>query len=140
MCPTEAWGPPIPWEWWGAASCRFTLDRRPPSLLNDTYGHRIARLIHEGNPYAAHLRVQDYNPLSLRHPILLEDDHNPTLEQHVCRKIVTDPSILEADGFFQVDVVTRLPYYEVTTLAPFTLTGVMLDDERVVGMKVRFAC
>ena len=49
---------------------------------------------------------------------------------------MTDVTVVPADGFFTEDLVSSLPYYEVTTVATFPLAGLLLDDERVIGLKV----
>ena len=49
---------------------------------------------------------------------------------------MTDINVIPADGFFTEDLVSSLPYYEVTTVATFSLAGLLLDDERVIGLKV----
>ena len=37
---------------------------------------------------------------------------------------------------FEQDIVTYLPYREVTTKEEFNFSGFLIDDERVVGMSV----
>jgi len=53
---------------------------------------------------------------------------------------MTDVTVVPADGFFTEDLVSSLPYYEVTTVATFPLAGLLLDDERVIGLKVCHSC
>lgn len=52
-------------------------------------------------------------------------------------RLVTDPSRVPATTVFEDDVVTSLPYLASTRSENFHYSGFMIDDERIIGMKVR---
>lgn len=43
-----------------------------------------------------------------------------------------------AKQLFAKEVVTRLPYAVSTRMGMFRYSGFMIDEERLIGMKVRF--
>ena len=47
-----------------------------------------------------------------------------------------DDNVIAAGSVFQDDVRSSLPYVEVVTLAEYRYDGVMIDEERILGMKV----
>lgn len=132
---TEWWGPPVPYQIWRAI-CRTIPDRRPHKWIESVHGHRIAQLVYDKSPFVGHLQVMDFNPLFIKRPPLFPEDNHPLVQQSVRRRIMTDINVIPADGFFTEDLVSSLPYYEVTTVATFPLAGLLLDDERVIGLKV----
>lgn len=51
-------------------------------------------------------------------------------------QFVTDPSRVAAGTVFEDDIVTSLPYSASTRSGKFHYSGFMIDDERIIGMKV----
>lgn len=49
---------------------------------------------------------------------------------------MTEPSKISSGLIFQNDVVTYLPYALLVRTGDFEYSGFMIDDERIVGMKV----
>ncbi len=49
-----------------------------------------------------------------------------------------EESMLTADYIFKEDVRSSLPYVEVVTQNEYHYVGVMVDDQRILGLKVRF--
>lgn len=113
-------------------------------------------------PGLRRLRIRDYNPYVARqHAESLEaifsrqskgkgksraQDHNttPLHEDHRCHntsrfkgRLVTEPSRIPAKGVFENDVVSYLPYHEVISRDIFNVTDVMLDESRILLLKVR---
>lgn len=132
---TEWWGPPVSYQIWRAI-CRTIPDRRPHKWIESVHGYRMAQLVYDKSPFVGHLQVMDFNPLFIKRPPLFPEDNHPLVQKSVQRRIMTDINIIPADGFFTEDLVSSLPYYEVTTVATFSLAGLLLDDERVIGLKV----
>lgn len=53
-------------------------------------------------------------------------------------EVVTHPSMIKAGHLFKEDVMTLLPYSRATRVGQFShYGGFMIDEERLVGMKVR---
>ncbi len=46
-------------------------------------------------------------------------------------------SVISAGSVFKEDVRSSLPYIEIVTQAEYRYVGVLIDDERILGMKVR---
>jgi hypothetical protein len=47
-----------------------------------------------------------------------------------------DGSVIAAGSVFKDDVRSSLPYVEVVTLAEYRYEGVLIDEERILGLKV----
>ncbi|KAG8730377.1 hypothetical protein FRC11_006842, partial [Ceratobasidium sp. 423] len=90
--------------------------------------------IQDGGPGGANfkrpVRVLDFNPYSVRRKVSQEQDRT---ENKV--RVVDGPSILKAGNYWESDVVSCLPYREVVTREELLLSGVMIDGERVLGMR-----
>jgi hypothetical protein len=56
-------------------------------------------------------------------------------------RLVCEPSVLPAGGVFAKEVVTWLPYYSVPAPGQGELyVGYMIDEQRLLGLKVRVPC
>ncbi|CUA77276.1 glycosyl transferase family protein [Rhizoctonia solani] len=77
------------------------------------------------------VRVLDFNPYSVRRKpgSALEDSTRNKV------RVVDGPSTLKAGNYWESDVVSCLPYREVVTREEMLLSGVMIDGERVLGMR-----
>lgn len=51
-------------------------------------------------------------------------------------EIVTKPSFVPASGIFQSDLVTNLPYRVARRKVGEDVRGFMIDEERIIGLKV----
>lgn len=54
----------------------------------------------------------------------------------VCNKIVTHASHIPGGNLFKKPVVTRLPYHVVSREDSQAYSGFMIDEERIIGLKV----
>ena len=60
--------------------------------------------------------------------------------------VVLEDSVIEAKDIFTRDVRTCLPYYSLTCQVPDQYSGFMIDEQRIIGLKVcasyfqRLAC
>ncbi|CAE6532396.1 unnamed protein product [Rhizoctonia solani] len=90
--------------------------------------------IQDGGPGGANfkrpVRVLDFNPYSVRRKVSQEQDRTGNKV-----RVVDGPSILKAGNYWESDVVSCLPYREVVTREELLLSGVMIDGERVLGMR-----
>ena len=48
-----------------------------------------------------------------------------------------DDNVITAGSVFKDDVRSSLPYVEIVTLADYRYEGVLIDEERILGLKVR---
>jgi hypothetical protein len=56
----------------------------------------------------------------------------------VTRRIVAEVGVIPKGEIWLEHIESSLPYYEVTTKETFGLAGVMMDDERIIGLRVSF--
>ncbi|CAE6435080.1 unnamed protein product [Rhizoctonia solani] len=83
-----------------------------------------------GANYKRPVRVLDFNPYSVRRKP--NHDQDQTVNK---TRVVDGPSILKAGNYWESDVISCLPYREVVTREELLLSGVMIDGERVLGMR-----
>jgi len=88
------------------------------------------------NLRAGTIRVLDFNPLFVKRPPLFPEDYHAVIQSSVTRKIVSEVGVIAKGDVWMEDILSGLPYYEVTTKESFPLTEVLMDDERIIGLKV----
>lgn len=54
-------------------------------------------------------------------------------------QVSAEPSTVAASDVFRQDVISRLPYAVSRRAGDLHYTGFMMDDQRIVGMKVRLS-
>ncbi|KAG8755935.1 hypothetical protein FRC14_003522 [Serendipita sp. 396] len=138
MMPAKTWGPDITFPFWRAISrCMispFTYIENS-QWRSQVYGHRMVQLVHSNTPRSGQLRVLDFNPLFVNRPPLFPEDYHPIIQSTVVRRMITEVGIIPKGEIWVDDIQSGLPYYEVTTKDAFPLAGVMMDEERIIGLK-----
>lgn len=76
-----------------------------------------------------HIRVLDFSPIRLKRPL----SRDPRMALVTTRQL---PTVLSKRRVWQEDVVTTLPYTEVVQVEPIVANGVMIDDQRIIAIKV----
>ncbi|KAG5641133.1 hypothetical protein DXG03_005947 [Asterophora parasitica] len=94
-----------------------------------------------------HLRLRDYNPYSiaecLQEQRRLEEEGDDGKGKGKAKaswcspRVVTSPTTTNVRGVFRQDVTSWLPYMEVISENLFEVTDVMMDDSRMLLLKVR---
>jgi hypothetical protein len=51
-----------------------------------------------------------------------------------------EDTVIAAGSMFKEDVRSSLPYVEVVTETEYEYDGVLIDEERILGLKVRLGC
>jgi hypothetical protein len=97
-----------------------SLASTPPSSSSSTASHSTSR------PHTPH----DFTS----HPIFKGKGRCRSVWR--TPKVVSEPSRVPAMGVFQHDIVSMLPYVETVSDETFEVTDVMMDDERVLLLKV----
>lgn len=82
-----------------------------------------------------YLRVRDFNPYALR-TIAEADNEVKEDTPWRSRKVVTEESECFVDGVFTYNIKSSLPYAEVVSRQAFDMTDVMMDDCRILLLKV----
>lgn len=52
-------------------------------------------------------------------------------------EVITEETVVHAGSIFENDVVSRLPYSIASRVGKFFYSGFLIDEERLIGMKVR---
>ncbi len=91
--------------------------------------------------------VRDFNPYAVRsvraraeasgHPQQQRRDWNEVLPNGNRMMLKVEDSVLDAESVFKDDVRSSLPYVEIVTRAEYRYEGVLIDEERILGLKVR---
>ncbi|KAG8814309.1 hypothetical protein FRC17_001208 [Serendipita sp. 399] len=145
MMPAKTWGPDITFPFWRAISrCMispFTYIENA-QWHSQVFGHRLVQLVHPTNNHtnasptrSGQIRVLDFNPLFINRPPLFPEDYHPFIQSTVTRRMVTDVGFIPKGDIWMDDIQSGLPYYEATTVETFALAGVMMDEERIIGLK-----
>jgi len=135
----------VPWEAWGVAATRW-FEGDPASMrwITTTAGQRAVTM-EENSPTP--IIVRDFNPYAVRsvraraeasgHPQQQQRDWNEVLPNGNRMMLKVEDSVLDAGSVFKDDVRSSLPYVEIVTRAEYRYEGVLIDEERILGLKVR---
>ena len=88
-----------------------------------------------------YIRVRDYNPYVVKEMDASIHTRGKGKSKEVrwgARRSIKEESITPAKGVFMHDIVSSLPYTEVWSEEPFEVTDVMIDDCRLLLLKVPF--
>ena len=89
--------------------------------------------------------VRDFNPYAVRAARALvatsgqwqQGNWSKQLPNGNRMTLKAEDSVISAGSVFKEDVRSSLPYIEIVTQAEYRYVGVLIDDERILGMKVR---
>lgn len=143
----------IDWDGWGAEYSRWGVGPCPPRWVCYVHGTRYVSM--HDRPFGPHrpvaISVYDFNiknavrdlphPSSVVAAAVPGDDADLEEEQaeHVKKAYnVLTQSEIYLPRIFKKPIVTRLPYRVVETEEIFDWDSVMIDDERIIGLKVLF--
>jgi len=129
---------PIPWEIWGPHNTRWFSENISTDWQHALHGYRTIEIVDPppsdtANPQLSRpkLRVRDFNPYALARMKAVGDDCEGQRG-----RIVLEPSTIPAQNAFAHDVVSHLPYREIVSEETFDVTDVMMDDGRILLLKV----
>jgi hypothetical protein len=121
---------PIPWEIWGPHNTRWFSENISTEWQHSLHGYRTVDIV--DTPMAPggkqNLRIRDFNPYALARTI--RDGANWR------GRVVRESSTILAEDAFDQDVVSHLPYCEIISEDTFDVTDVMMDDGRILLLKV----
>jgi hypothetical protein len=93
------------------------------------------------------IKVRDFNPYAVRAARAMaaasvsgqskQGNWSKELPNGNQMTLNVEESTLTAGYIFKEDVRSSLPYVEVVTQNEYNYVGVMVDDQRILGMKVR---
>ncbi|KAG7095428.1 hypothetical protein E1B28_006177 [Marasmius oreades] len=86
-----------------------------------------------------YLRVKNFNPYVISQMMeemsMVDGEDNVKLGNGLTYRVVTKPSVTKGEDVFREDIVSHLPYVEVTSNEQFDASDVMVDDERLLIIK-----
>ena len=132
---------PLEWEKWGPRVTRwFACDEEPMRWITMTNGQRYVTTTDEQR---GPLTLRDFNPYHVRrHQMRAADGDRDAEEKMVLPngnivRLVTQKTVLQRGDLFEADVESELPYCETVTRKEYGYDGVMIDEERIIGLYVR---
>lgn len=132
----------VPWTTWGVAATRW-FEGDPASMrwITTTAGQRSVTM-EEGAPTP--ILVRDFNPYAVRaaraRAIASGQSRRCNWGEELPNgnkmTLKVEDSVLAAGSVFKEDVRSSLPYVEIVTQAEYRYEGVLIDEERILGLKV----
>jgi hypothetical protein len=129
----------VPWSAWGVPVTRW-FESDPASIrwITTTAGQRAVTM--EDNKPTP-IIVRDFNPHAVRTAVqgrLREYDRRGTQLQNGNRQVLkVAEDVIHAGTVFREDVRSALPYIETVTQVRYGYEGVLIDEERILGLEVR---
>lgn len=115
----------IPWDAWGSSIAAWLPYDTNHRWSLTTHGQRFVYLPSEDERF---IRVRDYNPYKVKKMLAkTELPANVTIVREEAEY---------APGRFEVEVHSRVPYVEYVMKSKPSYDGVMIDEERIIGMRV----
>jgi len=134
----------VPWSVWGPPATRlFMWNPTPMCYIETTAGQRAITL---EDRMPTPIIVRDFNPYAVRAARALASASGQSSQGNWSKQLPNgnrmflkvEDSVLAAGSIFKEDVCSSLPYVEVVTQDEYQYDGVMMDDERILGFRVRF--
>ncbi|KAJ4481111.1 hypothetical protein J3R30DRAFT_3464432 [Lentinula aciculospora] len=141
---------PIPWSGWGPPKTRWLHARSiPTEWITTTSGQRYAYVSTHAPAMAQPVVILDFNQNHVRKVIanmknkvspyhgVFPDDMITTDVEALSRRVWTDQSRDKHEKMkvFAEDVGGYLPYIAVKSAQAYQFHGVLMDDERIIGIK-----
>ncbi|KAH8105215.1 hypothetical protein BXZ70DRAFT_904443 [Cristinia sonorae] len=128
------------WDEWGPDNTRFLEHSIQFQWLRYVHGQRVVLppLPVPNHPNViSRLCVLDFNV----HPKRIDDPCGATPGRHggLTYEVFDEESFIPAGTIFENDVVSRLPYSVASKLGRFGYSGFLIDEERLIGMKLSMA-
>ena len=131
----------VPWEAWGTSATRW-FEGGPMRWMTTTAGQRAVTM---EDDTLTPIIVRDFNPYVVR-SARARAAASGHLQQHCDwseefpngnqMTLKVDDDVIAAGSEFKNDVRSSLPHVEIVTLAEYRYKGVLIDEERILGLKV----
>jgi len=134
----------VPWSVWGPPATRLFVGNPTPMHYTETTAGQREVMLEDRTPTP--IIVRDFNPYAVRAARALasasgqsqQGNWSTQLPNGNRMSLKVEDSVLTARSIFQEDVWSSLPYVEIVTQDEYQYDGVMMDDERILGFRVRF--
>lgn len=129
----------LEWEDWGHAHTRFFEHNVQFQWLRYVHGQRVILppVLPSPDSKESMMFVLDFHVLPKRLHDPAHDLPRPEHSYGWGHHVSLEPSIVEAGPLFKRDVISTLPYSVSHRRGDLRYTGFMIDDQRIIGMKVR---
>lgn len=90
-----------------------------------------------------YLRLRDFNPYSVKQRLKEQQLSDQKGKRKISWRepfVVTERSTMDVKGIFKHDITSWLPYVEVVSEEMFEVTDVMMDDCRLLLLRVGVSC
>ena len=134
----------VPWSAWGVPATRWFKSDPSSGWITTSAGQR-AVMMEDRTPTP--IIVRDFNPYAVRAALAQgqtqqECDHSVGEKSRVLpngnrQTVKVEEDVIPARTIFREDVRSALPYIETVTQARYEYGGVMIDEERILGLEVR---
>ena len=133
----------VPWSAWGVAATRwFESDPASMRWITTTAGQRAVAM---EDAALTPIIVRDFNPYTVRTARACAAARGQSQQCNWSeplpngnRTILTvEETVLPAGSVFKEDMRSALPYVEIVTQEKYRYQGVLIDEERILGLKVR---
>jgi len=134
----------VPWSSWGPTATRWFLGNdKSMAWIKRTAGQRTVSL---EDSTSTPIIVRDFNPYAVRATRaqvdasgMLQEEGNWSMQlpNGNGKTLKVEDSVFTAGPIFKEDVRSSLPYVETVTRRRYRYDGVMMDDERILGLEVR---
>ena len=134
----------VPWSAWGVPVTRWFESDLSSRWITTTAGQRAVTM-EDCTPTP--IIVRDFNPYAVRAALAQgwtqqECDHDVGKKSQVLpsgnrQTVNVEEDVIPAGSTFREDVRSALPYIETVTQARYGYEGVMIDEERILGLEVR---
>ncbi|KAG2144403.1 uncharacterized protein EDB93DRAFT_1207852 [Suillus bovinus] len=115
----------VPWEEWGPHESRMLHYQAPYQWLRYVHGYRVVFPLLSGS-----MQVLDFNVRKTkRHVFPLQPDSKASIE------VIDYPTTILSDCLFPDPVETNLPYRVCQRDELEGFSGVMIDEQRLIGLK-----
>ena len=137
----------VPWSAWGpAATCWFESSLSSPlGWITMTAGQRAVTV---GDGMRTPIIVRDFNPYAVRAAQALatasgqsqQGNWRKQLPNGNSMSLKVEDTVIAARSIFEEDVRSSLPYIQIVTKTEYQYDGILIDEARILGLKVRLEC
>lgn len=101
----------------------------------DTHGHGHQHWEHTTGKHK--LRIRDFNPNIARSAVVAKRDGKDNEDRNKWKVVATKDPVTNTKNIFEEEIWSALPYREVVTEETVQVAEVMMDESRILLIKVR---
>jgi hypothetical protein len=141
------------WHEWGPQNTRWFQDQLSTNWQHAIHGLRTAECVPDGerngdaHAHGHHhpehgtgsrkLRIRDFNPNVVKGAIIANGTEKKDGDKNKWKVVTTKDPVANTKKVFEVEIWSALPYREVVTEETVQVAEVMMDESRILLIKVR---